>query len=421
MNFITKTAAIILEVSSSFYPEKNGIFSPDQNYILRSQQTWVSFGAGSNTVCGPSPYINTLNCFSTKFKNYSASVPIPGDLSTTPVFIDDHWIIGTAKGFLFKVKADLKNNGIPTITPSTTELWGSESRQIIESFAPKTIYKNPSETDEQARKNNKGNNAQTENYEWIFPTSSPFTGTPVIHNKIVYGITQNQTLQAIDYDNGKLIWSMKVGKQASLYLANHSINVKDSRLLVASNRGDLYLLNSQNGDVIAQTTVGTARDQENRFPSIVAAPLYTDDNHILVSNSISITQKLSLDSLETTWSYPEGSVNTPLKLNSSTVILLTTDGNAVSLDSASGATNWKTNLELLSPISTGILTNDNKTILIATQRGELIAVDSNSGKILTQNRAIGSVVGDFFPLAQHPDQSCLSFSTASFRCFKVKR
>jgi len=423
MSIITKTAVAILEVSSSFYPEKTGIFSPDQNYILPSQETWAQFGGNKDVVCGPSPFINTLNCFSTRHKNFIKSVPIPGNLSTTPIFYDDSWIIGTTKGFLIRIKAESQSKFIPSVSPASTELWGSYSRDVMESFVAKTVYKDKSQTDKEIKKNTESSledATKFSNYTWVFPTSSPFTGTPIIYDNYVYGITASQSLQAIDLESGKLIWSIRINAESSFYLANNSLLIENNNLLVSSNRGDLLVLNPKTGDQIKKVSLQSSYQQESRFPNIVAAPLSTDSNHIIVSNALSETKKITLSDLNTVWSYTEGSVNTAIKLNSA-VFLLTSNGKVVRLDDITGNVDWSTDININSPLIAGTLINDNKTLLVATQRGNLLALDISSGKILAQNRPIGSVVGSFFDNSYHKNETCLTFSTGSFRCFRVKQ
>lgn len=442
MHFLAITAiAQILEVSSAFYPEKNGIFTPDQSFILPSQNTWVQFGGAqevnnhndksetelpenrskkdSKIVCGPSPFINTMNCFSLTHVGFLKSIPIPGGVSATPVLAEHSWVVATTKGFLIRIKTKSATDDLPDIDPQNTELWGSHSRQVMDDFVPKTIYQEPGVKTEKTTQ--PAVQAMPRNYFWVFPASSPFVGTPVVHNGIVYALTANQSLYAIDFITGKFLWSTKIGPDVSFSLENVSLRVTDRFILIGTTRGHLLVLDPSTGNQIHDMTINNQEAPDDTlFAGVTAPPLILDEHNIIISNAVSETQRIFLETFQTVWTYPEGSITTPLILNPDTIIVTTSNGKVTSLNAQTGFVNWSKNTNKTSPLVDATFTNNKKTILVATKRGELIALDSATGKILTQNRAIGTTVGFFFKTPEYPHDSCLSFSTGSFRCFRVK-
>lgn len=434
--FVLASLAQILEVSSAFYPEKNAIFSPEDSYILPSQHTFVQFGGQqildkqgnkkifstgsedtySKIVCGPSPFINTMNCFSTAPVGFKKSVPIPGNVSTTPVLVDHSWVIGTTKGFLLKIKTKSETDDLPDVDPDSTELWGSSARQVMDDFVPKTIYREAGGTEKstEAIKIPK-------NYFWLFPTSSPFVGTPIVHNGVVYALTANQLLYAIDFMTGKFIWSVKIGSDASFSLENVSLRVVDNKVVIGTMRGHLLVLDAVTGNHLHDVNISSdVTIEENLFSGITAPPFVCDDNTVIVSNVASDTKRISIDTAQVVWTYAEGSITTPVLGDSETILLATSSGKVVSVNLQTGTTNWSTNLHKISPLVDLTLTEDKKTILVSTKRGELIALDAKKGKVLVENRAIGTTVGFFFKTADQLHDSCMTFSTGSFRCFRMK-
>lgn len=439
MHFLVTTAlAQILEVSSAIYPEKNGIFAPENSFILPSQNTFVQFGGQqaldktgnrvliseentknfSKIVCGPSPFINTMNCFSTAPVGFLKSVPIPGDVSTTPVLFENSWIVGTTKGFLLRVKTKSTTDTLPDIDPQSTELWGSSARQIMDDFVPKTIYRDGSSKEDTSLESLQN---FPKNYVWVFPTSSPFVGTPIIHNNLVYVLTANQSLYAIDFITGKFIWSVKISSNVTFSLENVSLRVTDHAILIGTTHGHLLALDPGTGHQIYDININNDNTlDDNVFSGVTAPPLILPDSHVIISNASSETKRISLDNGQIQWSYAEGSIATPLLLNPNTIILTTSSGKVVNVNAQTGTTNWSVNLHKTSPLVDATLTHDKTIVLVATKRGELIAIDSATGKILAQNRAIGTTIGFFFKTQDQSHDACLSFSTGSFRCFRVK-
>lgn len=420
-----------------------GGFTPDHPFTLENQKLIKKQDASNKInlnptkieflprpICGGSPEQNTMNCFDlNKSGQYLASYPVPGSLSTTPVFADNSWLIGTAKGFLLRVEANKENKYLPTLGNTNTALWGTYARKYMASFRPKPIYLEQAKqaTPVPNTETNKEVTALSPGIKWIFPASSEFVGTPVIHNGFVYIFSANQYLQALDWNTGKLAWALRLAPDVNLRLASNAFVVTSSEVIVGTDLGTLLILNPKNGNIVWSWQIPGAtpsqREQTqlpsgpDRFTSIVAPPLLNDRN-LIVSNAESMTQNISLDTKSALWSYPIGSVAQPKKYKES-IIIGSSTGNIISLNDQSGNLLWSTKItDDLSPIMSLFITKS-EVILAVTSRGQIFMLNPVNGKILAQNLPIGEVNGDFFAGYDKVD-ACISFSQNGFRCFYAK-
>ena len=200
-----------------------------------------------------------------------------------------------------------------------------------------------------------------------------------------------------------------------------------TEIIVGTNLGAILILNPKTGSIEWSWQVQEATDSQrestqlpagpDKFNSIVSTPLVIDRN-LIVSNTESMTQNISLDSKSAIWSYPLGSVAQP-KLYQNSVLIGSSNGKLVSLNKETGEVLWSTSLTYdLSPIMSVFVTKKN-VILAASSRGQIFMVDPNNGKILSQNLPIGETNGEFFAGYDKAD-ACISFSQNGFRCFYAK-
>jgi outer membrane protein assembly factor BamB len=454
----------ILEVVGSYPPGPVGSESTRPTVVIPYQKTFTQFGGltpdnsftlenqkvvkqqdSSNKlnlnptkieilprpVCGNSPEQNTMICFDlNRNGQYIASYPVPGSLSTTPIFADNSWLIGTAKGFLVRVDANKENKYLPTLGNTNTALWGTYSRKYMASFRPKPIYTEQGKPTTPVVPNtneNKETTTLSPGIKWVFPSSSEFVGTPIIHNGFVYIFSASQYLQALDWNTGKLAWALRLAPDVNLRLASNALVVTPSEVIVGSDLGMLLILNPKNGSILWSWKIPgatpTQREQTqlpagpDRFESIVAQPLLNERN-LIVSNAESMTQNISLDSKTAVWSYPIGSVAQAKRFKES-IFIGSSTGKIISLNYQSGDLLWSTKItDDSSPIMSLFITKS-EVILAATSRGQIFMIDPISGKVLAKNLPIGETNGEFFAGYDNAD-ACISFSQNGFRCFYAK-
>lgn len=428
IKFVRPKEYEIQEIVGAYSSGKSYSPSIEPTIVIPYQRTFAQFGGlaqnNDRTVCGPSPNTNSMNCFDLKHNGfYAGSFPVPGMLSSTPVFYDNSWLIGTAKGFLMRVNSMPSNRNLPASGLENINFWGSNSRTFMASFRPKPIYTD----NQQASSSEKAASPMPTEVKWILPTSSPFVGTPLIKNGIVYLFSANQYFQAIDWNTGKDLWSIRLAPDVTLKLNSTSLAATDSELIVGNSLGTVLILNPNDGSVLWTIQIPQADSNQrsqtrlpagpDKFSSIVAAPLIFARN-MIVSNAESMTENISLDSKSVLWSYPTGSVAQAQLYQGQSVILGSANGHVISLDANTGSVNWDKELTNLSPITSLFITKSS-TILAATNRGKIFMLDPKDGRVLSHNYSIGEVNGEFFAGYQG-ESACLSFAMEGFRCFKAK-
>jgi len=394
------------------------------------QRSFAGFGGlqteNNRIVCGPAPDTNTMSCFDIKWNaSLAGYFPVPGMLSSTPVFSDHSWLIGTEQGFLMRVESLSEKSFLPALGSDHIALWGSQSRSLIASLKPKTSYStsenagsNPSSTDPIS---------QLPHVKWMLSTSSAIVGKPLIKNGLAYIFSANQYFQAIDWNTGKALWSVRLAPDSTLKLNSSAAAVTDSEVILGNSFGTLLVLNPTDGSVLWKTQLAQANQAErlqfnlpagpDRFPAIVAAPLISG-RHVIVSNAESMTQCFDLDKKALLWSVPIGSVATPLQLEDGSIVIGSENGSLLRLDKDTGKPLWKTLLTNVSPITSLALSKTN-LLLAATNRGQIFLIDPQTGSVQDKNLAISETNGEFFQ-TQDKELSCLSFAMDGFRCFKVQ-
>ena len=424
----------IIEEMSSYHPGHSGNQSTIPEVVKPSKRSFAQFGGVTSELskkqirpwCGPSPQTNTMNCFDITHSGvYLQSFPIPGRLSTTPVFADNSWIISTSKGYLMRVDANPENHLLPNLTGENTFLWGTKSRQVMASYKPKPIY-----TDENNSADDLTRNSEPpyvpKGIKWIFPSSSRFIGTPVVKNGLIYAFGSNQYFQAFQWSTGKLVWAARLAPSSTLRLNSNAFTIADSEIYVGNSLGSVLALNPTTGSVLWSWQVSQADSNQrlktglaagpDKFTGIVAAPLIYNNN-IIVSNAESMTQAVSLESHELLWSYPLGSV-AQAKAYKDNIILPASNGDIVSLNNDNGDVKWKTSISQSSPVVGLFLTKSN-VLLATTRRGQVFLLNPENGKILSKNFPIGETTGEFFAGYGKSD-ACLNFVFSGFRCFRAK-
>jgi outer membrane protein assembly factor BamB len=375
--------------------------------------------------CGPSPETNTINCFNfNEEKNRYQSFPFPGKLSATPFYYDRSWLFGSSKGFLVRVSANTNNGNMPSLEKDNQNLWGNHSRDVMFQFRPKTIY---SEDNNETQNSllNSNTSKLTYGIKWVFSGASPFIGTPVVKNGLIYILSSSQYFQAFNWDTGKLVWAVRLAPSSKLRLNTDAFEYTPNAIYAGNSLGTLIALNPTNGAELWSWQVPSATSEQrlqtklpagpDRFTGIVAPPLVLNHS-LVVSNAESMTQSISLDNHSLLWSYPSGSVAKPRQFQSN-ILIGTIDGHIVSLDKETGKENWNTKVTQGTPVMSLFLTK-NKLLLATNHNGQISLLNPETGKMMSSSDPKGDIVGEFEPGYGKAD-ACLSFLSNRFRCFRV--
>lgn len=423
---------VALPPGNSYSPSTSPVF------VMPNQKSFSQFGGlqpeekGSKTqsmpVCGPSPMTNALNCFDlAKMGSFIGSFPIPGGVSSTPVFYENSWLIGTSKGFLLRVRANAEHSFLPQLGNESLAFWGAESRSLMGEMRPKVVYSETGEVSSEVAESNDKLGEHMPGLQWLFTTSSEPLGTPILGNGMLFFLSSSQYLQAIDWNTGKLAWTKRLAPDTSLRLQSNSLLLNGSQLFAGTSLGTLLILDSKSGSMEWSWQVPSATSQQriegrltpssDRYAAIVAPPLVSGDN-LIVSNAESLTQNISLASHTEKWSYPAGSVTAPKIYKKKSVLIGSDSGRVVSLNLENGAVNWAVDLTNSSPVVSLFLAADESFLYAASRLGELFVLVPEDGRMVARHPSSGEVNGEFF--ATPSGAACVSSSINGFRCFKVK-
>ncbi len=363
-------------------------------------------------VCGPSPERNVLSCFNLLGGELLDTVPLPGNLSTTPFFYDGSWFIGTSKGFFLRTEGSSVRY-TPTLGSVNSRFWGSDSRLYMRALKDR-LYP-------EATRPNASQNAQQiapnipNGWKWYYATSSEYVGTPVVSGNSIIIQTAQQFLNSFDVNTGKLLWATRLAPESPLRIGASALTATAREILIGTDEGAILALNPKDGALLWRYSFPI--DSNDKYHAITAAPLVTGRS-IIASNAESQTQRVSLDGRNLEWSYPLGSV-AQARSDESNVYLGGSNGALAALDLRTGALKWKTLLNPSSPLTTIFVVKDKKMLLVSTKKGEIFLVNSENGHIETSTPTLGDSLGEFFPVVGEAD-TCLTFVPNALRCFKVE-
>lgn len=383
----------------------------------------TSTGSLQNFVtCGPGANLNTMTCSKLTQRHEGPSDPalsdevhhpVPGSVTAAPLFLQDSWLVGTSEGFLVRIKSN--KVGEPLQEREELELWGKTARSFIAGLKSASTG---SETG--------SNSSLPKSWAWASFTGSRFTGRLVSNGSLVLGVTANNYLHAIQFQNGKTLWTSRLGRDLPLRLDTISLEIVEGgrQVVVGAPDGMLVGLNVENGQPLWQHRLSPSPTEH--FPAVVAPPLVVERS-LVVSSAEGETQKIQLESCASKtgcrvqWKLPVGSVTRPIAI-ANAVIVGGFNGSLVSAERESGAILWEVKSVFRADpiVAMASLTGANGSPLLvaASANGDMVLVDPHSGAILDRTAAVGTPIGEFF-LGHASDEVCLSYAVPGFRCFRA--
>ena len=359
-------------------------------------------------VCGPSPRTHSMLCYNALSGEQLDEFPVPGAISTTPVYVDGSWFFGTSKGFFIRTDGTSLRS-TPLLGGAQQAFWGGLSRQTMRSLRPRTGIDGPEAKDAPLAKFRA---SPRPGWKWFYTASAEFVGTPVPQGNMIYTTTANQFLYGFDLASGRLVWTSRLAPESPLRLSGSPVAASNKEVLIGTDEGTVTALDPANGSLLWRYQIPLK--VEDRFRAVVAPPFFQGRSFI-VSNSESITQRVSLDGRTVEWSYPMGSV-AQIRTDDASVFVGGSDGAVASLESRSGILRWKMTVSIDSPIASVFFVRKRNQLLVANKRGTLTLLDARTGALLATTRSTGEVVGEFFP-GQGESDACLSFAIGGFRCY----
>ncbi len=416
----------LTEVSASFSSLEPELAS-GSGFALLPRRTSASFSSARGRVgtqnnalgfvyeslaCGPSAAVNTLTCRSLPSARFAVDIPTPGFVSSTPLFFEDSWIVGTTKGFLVRFRKQQGMDGFaPQLRSEFLGFWGSESRKVMNKA--------------------RGSESERLGFQWSYYLGSEVVGSPVVFEKTVFALAANQFLYAIDVATGQPRWTLRLAPDSTLRLEALSLVPLFGRgeLLVGTAEGALMAVSAKTGAVSWRHRLESVSGE--RFRTIVAKPLVLDKG-VVVSSAEGVTELLGFgkcskddsncvaDDRAIEWKYLLGSVASARSFDSG-IALGGSEGSVVLLDPRNGALRWRVSVFSGAAVaSMAVVSASGKDFLaVAAVDGSMVLLDK-FGRTADALSAVGEVVGEFFP-GHEANEICLSYATPGFRCFGVFR
>lgn len=240
--------------------------------------------------------------------------------------------------------------------------------------------------------------ASTGDELWRTRADAPFHAAPTVSNGRVYAVTNDSELVVFDATTGAIQWTYQAIAEPARILAASSAAVDGDTVVAPFASGELVALLSANGrrlwvDALSRagrlTSLSAINDIAGR-PAIDGGTLFAASHSgLLAAIDMRTGQRL--------WARSFASTQTPLVAGQQ-IYAVTVDGELAALDRATGAAYWVTQLRRFENeedrkgrISwTGPILAGGKLILASSQ-GEVIAVNPETGEIVT-NRDVGGAV-----------------------------
>ncbi len=215
---------------------------------------------------------------------------------------------------------------------------------------------------------------------WTYDTAAPVLTGPTLHEGVIYIVTVDDLVLALDADTGAMRWRHQhrgdLGRKVdlALYASPHAV-VAGTELLVGFSDGTLTALDLAGGDPAWQARVG-----EGRYPDLVADPLAWGG---LVFASGFEEPLVALDpaSRQITWTLPYGSAARPTLVDLGDTQLLvhpSTDGNLRAVDPRTGEERWTWSSGTDGALTEAVATEAG--LWVASSVGTVSLVEPSSGR-----------------------------------------
>jgi len=217
---------------------------------------------------------------------------------------------------------------------------------------------------------------------WQANTVVPVHSAPVVVDGRVYIITQENQTQALDVNDGHLLWDHRGTVESAGILSSASVGVVGDTVVVPYSSGELFALRAQNGtpawtDSLSRNGNVTALTVIN---DIAGRPVI-DRNMVFAVSHSGTMAAINLRSGSRAWTRNIAGIQTPL-VAGDFVYLVSTDGTVVCMNRADGRVRWTTQLASFGrpakkrdPIVwTGPLMVSNFLVLVSSQgKAELLS------------------------------------------------
>ena len=214
---------------------------------------------------------------------------------------------------------------------------------------------------------------------WSFPTRIENLSKPLLFDGVVYFLSGNNVMYALDAATGKQLWLYSRIEASQFSIRGGAEPVIDQGILYAGfSDGALVALNSKNGSVIWEKVL----NRNKRFKDIDSR-IVLDNGQIYVSGFDDHLYCLDMKSAEVKWKFPAGGY-LPVSILGTDLIYSTTEAEILNINKTTGALNWRRKVDQ------GIATQ------VVPYKGLLVYGESN-GRLIFMNSDGKEVVQTFDP------------------------
>ena len=186
--------------------------------------------------------------------------------------------------------------------------------------------------------------AKTGNALWTVRTIVPLHSAPVVADGRVYIITQENQAQALDVNDGRVLWEHRGTVESAGILNSASVGVTGDTVIVPYTSGELFALRAQNGtqawtDTLSRTGNITALTVIN---DIAGRPVI-DRNMVFAVSHSGTMAAINLRSGSRAWTRNIAGIQTPL-VAGEYVFVVSTEGQVICMNRADGRVRWTSQL-----------------------------------------------------------------------------
>jgi len=186
--------------------------------------------------------------------------------------------------------------------------------------------------------------ARTGQQIWSVSTVVPVHSAPVVVDGRVYIITQENETQALDVNDGRLLWEHRGTVESAGILSSASVGVSGDTVVVPYSSGELFALRAQNGtpawnDTLTRTGNVTSLTIIN---DIAGRPVIDRNMVFAVSHSGTLAA-INFRSGSRAWTRNIAGIQTPL-VAGEYVFIVSTEGTVVCMNRGDGRVRWTTQL-----------------------------------------------------------------------------
>ncbi len=186
--------------------------------------------------------------------------------------------------------------------------------------------------------------AHTGKQLWSTSTVVPVRSAPVVVDGRVYVITQENETQALDANDGHLLWSHRGTVESAGILSSASVGVAGDTVVVPYSSGELFALRVQNGTPSwTDTLTRTGNTTSLTIINDIAGRPVLDRNLVFAVSHSGTLAAINFRSGSRAWTRNIAGIQTPL-VAGEYVFIVSTDGQVVCMNRGDGRVRWTAQL-----------------------------------------------------------------------------